>query len=126
MAKTKKLHEGLVLSDLAVHGLIEKKGKDIVTLDLRNIRHAVTDYFVVCHGDSNTQVDALADSVEYEIHKATGENPWHREGKENSEWVILDYVHMVVHIFQKDKREFYGIESLWADAPMNKVAEGAV
>lgn len=104
------------MQDIAVQGIIEKKGQEIVCLDLRNVKTSVADYFVICHADSSTQVRAIADSVEEEIYKAFRENPWHKEGFENSEWIILDYVTIVVHIFQREKRYFYGVEELWGDA----------
>lgn len=101
---------------LAIHGLFEKKGKNIVSLDLRELTDTVTDAFVVVHGDSTTQVRALAGSVEDEIEKATGERPWHVEGLHNATWVVLDYVSVVVHVFLEETRDFYGIEELWNDA----------
>ena len=122
MGKTKKLNEVSVLAELAVEGIREKKGNDIVTLDLRNVKNSVTDYFVICHAESTTQVSAIARSVEEEIYKATGEDPWHKEGYQNCEWILLDYVNIVVHVFQKEKRDFYSVESLWADAEISKIA----
>lgn len=104
------------LSEIAVHGIQEKKGNDIVRLDLRSLNSAASDYFVVCNADSATQVKAIADSVEDEIYKKTQTNPWKKEGQENAEWIILDYFDVVVHIFKTDKRNFYGIEDLWGDA----------
>jgi ribosome-associated protein len=112
----KKEELSTILADIAVKGMQEKKAKNIVLMDLRKIHNAVTDYFVICHGDSNTQVDAIAGSVEEEIRKAIGEKPWHREGFQNAEWILLDYVDIVVHVFQKEHRDFYKLESLWADA----------
>ena len=85
-------------------------------LDLRNIFSSVTDYFVVCHADSSTQVRAIANSVEEEIFKATQQEPWRKEGLQFGEWILLDYVDVVIHIFRTDKREFYGVEDLWGDA----------
>jgi len=122
MGKTKKLNEVSALAQLAVEGILEKKGSDIVSMDLRNVKHAVTDYFIICHAESTTQVGAIARSVEEEIYKATGEDPWHKEGFQNAEWILLDYVNVVVHIFQKEKRDFYAVESLWADAEVLKIA----
>lgn len=122
MGKTKKLNEVSALAQLAVEGILEKKGSDIVSMDLRNVKHAVTDYFIICHAESTTQVGAIARSVEEEIYKATGEDPWHKEGFQNAEWILLDYVNVVVHIFQKEKRDFYAVESLWADAEILKIA----
>lgn len=104
------------LSEIAVHGIQEKKGNDIVRLDLRDLNSAAADYFIVCNADSATQVKAIADSVEDEIYKKTQTNPWKKEGQENAEWIILDYFDVVVHIFKTEKRNFYGIEDLWGDA----------
>lgn len=116
MVLKKRKDDPRLMQDIAVQGIIEKKGQEIVCLDLRNVKTSVADYFVICHADSSTQVRAIADSVEEEIYKAFREDPWHKEGFENSEWIILDYVTIVVHIFQREKRYFYGVEELWGDA----------
>jgi ribosome-associated protein len=116
MIKNKALNESSYLSEVAIHGIQEKKGNDIVRLDLRNLKSSVSDYFVICHADSGTQVKAIANSIEDEIFKATGQDPWRKEGLEHAEWILLDYVDVVVHIFKTDKREFYGVEDLWGDA----------
>lgn len=116
MVKSKALKESAYLAELAIHGIQEKKGNDIVRLDLKSINGSVTDYFVVCNADSGTQVKAIADSVEEEIFKATGQEPWRKEGLEYAEWILLDYIDIVVHVFRTDKREFYGMEDLWGDA----------
>jgi ribosome-associated protein len=116
MVKNKVLSESASLSELAIHGIQEKKGNDIIRLDLRNIFSSVSDYFVICHADSSTQVKAIANSVEDEIYKATQQEPWRKEGLEYGEWILLDYIDVVVHIFRTDKREFYGVEDLWGDA----------
>ncbi|MDT3404108.1 ribosome silencing factor [Mucilaginibacter terrae] len=116
MVKNKALSESAYLSELAIHGIQEKKGNDIVRLDLRNIKSSVSDYFVICHADSSTQVKAIANSIEDEIFKATQQEPWRKEGLEHAEWILLDYIDVVVHIFKTDKREFYGVEDLWGDA----------
>jgi ribosome-associated protein len=110
------LEESKRITEVIVHGMQEKKAKDIVSLDLRNISSSVSDFFVVCHADSSTQVKAIADSVEDEMFKAFGEEPWHKEGFQNSEWILLDFVSVVVHIFRTEKREHYGVEDLWGDA----------
>jgi ribosome-associated protein len=115
MKKTNKISSE-ELSLLVVTGMQEKKAQDIVVLDLRKIHNAITDFFIICSGNSDTQIDAIGGSVEEEIHKALKMNPWHREGKQNKEWILLDYVDVVVHVFKKDRREFYDIESLWGDA----------
>ena len=116
MVKKKTVNLSTYLSEIAIHGIQEKKGNDIVRLDLIEINSSVSDYFIVCNADSSTQVKAIADSVEDEIYKQTQVNVWHKEGQENAEWIILDYFDIVVHIFKTDKREFFGIEDLWGDA----------
>ncbi|PST85039.1 ribosome silencing factor [Pedobacter yulinensis] len=116
MVKKKIGNLSAYLSELAVHGIQEKKGNDIVRLDLRNIFSSVSDYFVIASADSTTQVKAIADSVEHEIYKHVQTDPWRKEGFENADWIILDYIDIVVHIFRTEKRHFYGIEELWGDA----------
>jgi ribosome-associated protein len=116
MVKNKALKESAYISELAIYGIQEKKGNDIVRLDLRNIFSSVSDYFVICHADSATQVKAIANSVEEEIFKATQQEPWRKEGLQYGEWILLDYIDVVIHIFRTDKREFYGVEDLWGDA----------
>ena len=104
-----------------VRGIEEIKGQDIEILDLREIEKTVCDYFVICNGTSNTQVNAIVNSVQKTVSKAIQEKPWHVEGSNNAEWVLLDYVHVVVHVFQKQIREFYNIEGLWGDATSLKI-----
>jgi ribosome-associated protein len=116
MVKNKGVKESAYLSELAIYGMQEKKGNEIVRLDLRNVFSSVSDYFVICHADSATQVKAIANSVEDEIFKATHQEPWRKEGLEYGEWILLDYIDVVIHIFRTDKREFYGVEELWGDA----------
>lgn len=104
------------LSKVIVRGMEERKASEILVLDLRKIKNAVTDFFVICSGNSDTQLEAISKSIEEEVHKA-GESPaWRVEGKTNGEWVLMDFVNVVVHIFLKDKREFFGLEDLWGDA----------
>ncbi len=116
MVINKNKLESALISEIAINGIQEKKGNDIVRLDLRNIRSSVSDYFVICHAESTTQVKAIAGSVEEEVYKALKQDPWRKEGLEYGEWILLDYIDVVVHIFKTDKREFYGIEELWGDA----------
>jgi ribosome-associated protein len=103
-------------------GLFEKKARDIVLLDVRNLT-TLADFFVVCHGTSDTQIRALANSVHEKVKEAIGENPWKKEGMDARSWVILDYVNIVVHIFSEEKREYYGIERMWNDAVVTEVAD---
>ena len=113
MAKNTKISD--VLAEVIVKGMQEKKGKNVVKIDLSKINEAAADYFIICHGDSDRQVKAIADSVEDETRKALTENPNSREGQGENRWVLLDYVNVVVHVFQKDIRDFYEIEDLWHD-----------
>ena len=108
------------LTEAIVEAMQDRKAKDIVSLDLRNLDSRVVDKFIICHGDTDRQVDAIAQAVEEFVRKETGEKPWHREGYENKEWILLDYVNVVVHIFVQEKREFYAIEELWGDAKMER------
>ncbi|ARK13276.1 ribosome silencing factor [Fibrivirga algicola] len=109
------------LRDLVVKGMQEKKAQDIVVMDLRNVKNAITDYFVICSGSSDTQIDAIAGSIEEEILKISRVFPTNREGKMNREWILLDYMDVVVHVFKKDRRAFYDLEQLWGDAEMTWV-----
>jgi len=122
MKEIKEL-SGEELSRLVVHGMLEKKATNIVVMDLRNIKNAITDFFVICSGNTDTQIDAIADSIDEEIFKASRLHPWHQEGKQNKEWILLDYVDVVAHVFRKDRRKFYDLESLWGDAELSQIAE---
>ncbi|WP_298543544.1 ribosome silencing factor [uncultured Aquimarina sp.] len=99
-----------------IKGIEEVKGNDISILDLREIENTVCNYFVICNGTSNTQVNAIVNSIQKTVSKSLKDKPWHIEGSENAEWVLIDYVNVVVHVFQKHIREFYDIEGLWGDA----------
>lgn len=112
-----------VLSEWVVEGMLDKKALDVVVMDLRDVKHAVADYFVVCSGNSDTQIDAISDSIEEQIHKRSKQNPWKREGQQNKEWILLDYVDVVAHVFNKEKRIFYGLEELWGDAKITRIEE---
>ncbi len=109
------------LADLIVAGMEEMKALDIVIIDLRKIQNSICDFFVIASGNSSTHVDAIAGSLEKEVKKTTGEYPWKREGFSNSEWIIIDYVSVIAHVFQQHSREFYNLEDLWADAQITKI-----
>jgi len=94
----------------------EKKAQDVVILDLRNVKNAVADYFVICTGTSDTQISAIADSVQEEVRKAMNSEGSHSEGMTNREWILIDYLDVVVHVFNRDRRAYYDLESLWGDA----------
>ena len=104
-----------------IKGIEEVKGENIDILDLRAIDNTVCDYFVVCNGNSNTQVNAIVGSIQKIVSKELKDKPWHVEGAENGEWVLMDYVNIVVHVFQKHIREYYNIESLWGDAKITTI-----
>lgn len=107
---------------LILQGIEDVKGHDVLLLDLRDIENTVCDYFIICNGTSNTQVNAIVGSIQKTVSKAIHDKPWHVEGQDNAEWVLMDYVNVVVHVFQKHIREFYDIEGLWGDAKFTEVA----
>jgi len=113
------------LAEVAVRGMQERKGTDIVVLNLKELKNAVADYFIICSASSDTQLDALARSVEEEVEKLTGQSPWQSEGRTNREWILLDYVDVVVHVFLRDRRQFYALEELWGDAEFTYIEEPA-
>ena len=104
------------LSRLIVKGMEEKKGSDIVVMDLKEVKSAVSDFLVICSGSSDTQIQAISESIEKEVKETINELPWRKEGYTNREWILIDYVSVVAHIFKTEKREFYAIEDLWGDA----------
>ena len=119
--KTGKEVTSDVLSAWVVDGMLEKKALDVVLMDLRDVKNSIADYFVICSGNSDTQIDAISESIEKEIHKHVKQNPWKREGQQNKEWILLDYVDVVAHVFNKEKRKFYGLEELWGDAKITAI-----
>ncbi|MBT8271043.1 MAG: ribosome silencing factor [Bacteroidia bacterium] len=104
-----------------LEGIEDVKGQHINILDLRSIDNTVCDYFIICEGTSNTQVNAIVNSIQKKVSKELRDKPWHVEGGDNAEWVLLDYVNVVVHVFQKHIREYYDIESLWGDAVTTEI-----
>ena len=110
-----------ILKEAILKGMTDKKAKGPVVLTFTNLNYAICDAFVICHGTSRTQVEAIADGVITEVKKTTGISPWHREGFENAEWILIDYFEIVVHIFQEDRRSFYNLEQLWADADFTRI-----
>ena len=99
----------------------ENKAEDIKILNLKKINNSVTDYFVLCTGKSTTQIGAIADIIEKKVSKKFNEKPWKKEGKTNKEWILIDFVNVVVHIFQENKRNLYNLEKLWGDAKLEVV-----
>lgn len=123
MSKAGKESETEQLIKAVVEGIQRKKGLDIVKIDLRKINHTECKFFIVCHGNSSTQVDAIAHSVEETVEELMNETAWHKDGYRNAIWILLDYADVMVHIFQKDARQFYDLENLWADAQIELIKE---
>ena len=119
MQKRKSSADELIA--LILSGIEEVKGNDINLLDLRDIENTVCDYFIICNGTSNTHVNAIVGSIQKTVSKAIQDKPWHVEGSDNAEWVLMDYVNVVVHVFQKQVRQYYDIEGLWGDAKVTSV-----
>ena len=105
-----------------IHAIQEKKGENIVSIDLRKIPEAVADFFVVCEASSSTQVKAIADSIEEEVKNNCSELPYKHEGRQTLQWVLIDYVNIVVHVMLRESRKFYKLEDLWSDAPQEEHA----
>ncbi len=122
MTKSKKSETQEKL-EIILEALKEKKGKDIVTINLKKVGYAICDYFVICHGDSTTQVDALSDSVYRKVKSELKIAAHHIEGNDNSFWILIDYFDIVVHIFLNEKRSFYNLEDLWADGEMERIED---
>ena len=109
------------LIEKIVIGISEVKGQDIEMIDLRKIENRICDFYIICSGNSNTHVSAILESVKRKVSKTLKEKPSHTEGEENAEWILLDYINVVVHIFQKQIRDFYRIEELWGDCKINTI-----
>jgi ribosome-associated protein len=123
MNKKHRVLDSQLLCNTIVSGMQENNAQGITVLDLRKIKGAVTDFFVICSGESSTQVEGIADSVRRFTSKALKEKPWHVEGKRNAQWILLDYINVVAHIFYKDVRKFYDLEDLWADAERTDIPD---
>ena len=120
MSKPRSTEDSLISN--IVDGIENVKGLDVSILDLRDIENTVCKYFVVCTGSSNTHVSAIVSAITKKVSKELKEKPFQTEGNENAEWVLIDYINVVVHVFQKQIREYYNIEELWGDAKTTKVA----
>ena len=116
-----KSTEKQLLVDKIVEAIQDTKGEDIQIFDLSGIENSVADTFVICSGNSNTQVSAIAGNIEKKVRNDIRERPWNVEGTENAMWVLVDYVSVVVHVFQKQIRDYYDIEELWGDAKITKI-----
>lgn len=121
--KSKKSDKEGTLKNLVVLGMQDKKGQDIAIIDLRSHKNAIADFFIVCSGTSNTHVESIADSIDDMVFKQSKESPRHKEGYETAEWILVDYVDVVAHVFQKSKRGHYALEELWGDAEIEYIKE---
>jgi ribosome-associated protein len=120
----KKKSDGTeVLLASVIKGIFEKKGQNVLKIDLRKLENRITDYFVICHAASTTQVSAICDSVDDIVRKEALEKPIHIEGLENCFWVLIDYGNIIVHVFLEEYRNFYSLESLWADATIEPLED---
>ncbi|MCH2214436.1 MAG: ribosome silencing factor [Flavobacteriales bacterium] len=109
------------LSEYVLEAIDEVKGKEVLSIDLREIQNSVSDFFIICHGSSDTHVEAIARSVEKHLDLEIGENPMNKEGTDKADWILLDYFNVVVHIFKEEARRFYNLEKLWADADVKEI-----
>jgi ribosome-associated protein len=116
MGKKRKAIDVEPLVKCIVDAILDKKGKAVTSLEIGTLPNAVCDYFIICHADSTTQVHAIAENIEYRVRETLSEKVWKTAGYDNSIWVVLDFVNVVVHVFQTESRSFYRIEELWADA----------
>jgi ribosome-associated protein len=124
LAKRKKgiarLNRNSKIFKTIIGAIQEKKGENIVSLDLRKIPEAVADFFVICEANNQPQIRAITDFIEERVKKNCGENPYHEEGKQHMQWVLIDYVNVVVHIMMREQRKFYKLEEMWSDAPLEE------
>ncbi len=123
MIDNKPLSNEKNIVQFVIKGIQEKKGRNIANVDMSGIPNAVCSNFVICHAESKRQVEAIADSVQEHVKIFADEKPWHKEGFENAEWILLDYANVVVHIFNQDARKFYNLEELWADAEITMIKD---
>ena len=115
--------EKKLLIEKIIEAIQDTKGEDIKLLDLTKIENSAADYFIICSANSNTQVNAIAGNREKKVRNELKNRPWHVEGTENAMWILVDYISVVVHIFQKHIREFYDLEDLWSDAQITSIDE---
>ena len=110
------------LRNIIIEAIKDKKGQDIKLIDLKNVGNKACDYFVISHGESSRQIQTIAENIEEQVLKKQDERPFNREGKEQSDWILIDYIDIVVHLFKKETREFYSIEDLWGDADILEIS----
>jgi ribosome-associated protein len=118
----RKIVDSKILLDNIIHSINDVKGDEICTIDLRNLKNNFCSYFVICNGTSNTHVNSIVGSIQKKISKKLKEKPFNTEGEDNAEWVLIDYVDIVVHVFQKNIRDYYNLEELWGYALIRKIS----
>lgn len=116
----KKLTKNSKIFKAIIHAIQEKKGENIISLDLRKIPEAVSDFFIICEASNTTQIKAIADFIEVDVKEKTGEAPYKHEGKQAQQWILIDYVNVVVHVMLPEPRKFYRLEEMWSDAPLTE------
>jgi ribosome-associated protein len=122
MTKHTSLEELNELKAAIIKAIDDKKGENIISIELGKLENSITDYFIICNAQSNTQVNAISDGIEKDVRNKLKQRPWHIEGRDNAQWIVMDYSSIIVHIFQTPYREFYKLEELWADAPIEKIS----
>jgi len=122
LENTKLLSTDTLITNI-IEGIDNLKGEKINIIDLRKIDNSVCKYFIICSGNSNTHVKSISNSIQKHVWKETNENPWHVEGEERCDWILIDYVDIAVHVFKKETRIFYDLESLWGDAKQILIEE---
>ena len=118
--KSVRLTKNSKILKTIIHAIQEKKGENIISLDLRKIPEAVADFFIICEASNTTQVKAIADFVEDEVKEKCGEAPYKHEGRQALQWILIDYVNVVVHVMLPEPRKFYQLEEMWSDAVMEE------
>ena len=121
MSRKTSLEELNELKTAIIAAIEDKKGENIVTIEIGKIENSICDYFIICNAQSNTQVNAISEGIEKDIRTKLKQRPWHIEGRDNSQWIVMDYSSIIVHIFQTPYRDFYKLEELWADAPIEQI-----
>ncbi|MCE3227739.1 MAG: Iojap family protein [Bacteroidetes bacterium] len=119
--KTVTKEETSSLLDAIVEGMREKKARNIMIMNLSNIPNRAFDYFVICDADSKVHVESIADGIEETVLKLSGEKAYHSEGQQNSEWILIDYINIVAHVFLREMRDYYNLEALWGDAEVTLI-----
>ncbi len=120
MSKHTSLEDLNELKAAIITAIDDKKGENIIAIEIGKLENSIADYFIICNAQSNTQVNAISEGIEKDVRKNLKQRPWHVEGRDNSQWIVMDYSSVIVHVFQTPYRDFYKLEELWADAPVEQ------